>query len=389
MSQVAPHPIAVPQEWLGDLRRRLQATRWPEREPVHDWSQGVPASRLEALTAYWRDSYDWRRCEALLNDWMPQEATIDGLTIRFFEIRSPEADALPVVMTHGWPGSPLDFRHVVGPLTDPRAHGGDPSSALHLVLPFLPGYGTSEKPAETGWDLVRVASAWTELMARLGYGDRWAAHGGDWGAAVALGIARQEPAGFLGAHITGSLVFPTPDEVRDADDAERAMVDAAAQFQQSGSAYYAIQSTRPQTIGYALADSPVGQAAWIYEKLHEWTDHDGDVEELLPRDEILDAITMYWLTNSAASSARLYWEGLGGLNDGRPVAVPTAFSMFPHEMMRASRRWTERVFPDIVHWGEPARGGHFPAWEQPAIFVDEVRAAVRALQVAASGHGRR
>ncbi|WP_236794211.1 epoxide hydrolase family protein [Amycolatopsis sp. GM8] len=384
MSELTPHPIAASAERLDDLRRRLDATRWPPREPVDDWSQGVPLARLQALCAYWRDSYDWRRCETLLNGWAPQQTTIDGLTIRFFEIRSPEAGAVPVVMTHGWPGSPLDFRHVVGPLTDPRAHGGDPSTALHLVLPFLPGHGASGQPAETGWDLARTGRAWIELMNRLGYGSRWAAHGGDWGAAVALAIARQEPAGFLGAHITGALTFPTPDEVRDADEAEQAMLADAGRFQQDGSAYYALQSTRPQTIGYALADSPSGQAAWIYEKLHEWTDHDGDVEELLPRDEILDVITTYWLTNSAASSARLYWEGLGDLADGRQVTVPTAFSMFPREMMRASRRWTERVFSTIVHWGEPARGGHFPAWEQPSIFIDEVRAAVRALAQASS-----
>lgn len=384
MNQVTPHPIAVPRPQLEDLWRRLGTTRWPEAEPVDDWSQGVPLARIAALCAYWRDSYDWYRCETLLNSWSPQQTTIDGLAIRFFEIRSPEADALPVVLTHGWPGSPLEFRHVIGPLTDPRAHGGDPETALHLVLPFLPGYGFSEKPAEPGWDPTRIARAWVELMTRLRYGGRWAAHGGDWGAAVALAIARLEPDGFLGAHIAGALTFPGPDDVRDASEPEQAMLAAANRFQQDGSAYYAVQRTRPQTIGYGLADSPVGQAAWIYEKLHEWSDHDGDVEKLLPRDEILDLISMYWLTNTAASSARIYWEGLGALTDGRKVTLPMAFSMFPQEMMRASRRWTEQVFPHLVHWGEPAQGGHCPAWEQPEIFVDEARAAFAALRRAAS-----
>lgn len=371
---IEPFPIGISEAQLSDLRERLTRVRWPEKEPVDDWRQGVPIANLQALCDHWRDRYDWRRCEVMLNSWNPQRTVIDGLGIAFFHVRSAEPDALPVVMTHGWPGSAIEFSKVVGPLTDPVAHGGRREEALHLVLPALPGYGFSDKPAATGWGLPRIADAWIELMRRLGYADAWGAQGGDWGAAVTLAIAGKAPAGCVGCHFNLALVAPTPEQIAQADPKEQAILDRLTLFEKEQSGYAKEQSTRPQTIGYSLADSPVGQAAWIYEKFWEWSDNDGDPESIFTLDELLDNITLYWLTNTGASAARLYWESLSELDAGLQIEIPTAFSVFPKENVRTSRRWADSKYKNIVHFNdEIEHGGHFAAFEQPNRFVSEIR----------------
>ena len=378
---IEPFRLAVPESELADLRDRLGRTRWPEREVVADWSQGAPLGRVRSLCDYWRTGYDWRRCEAMLNGFGPFRTSVDGLGIHFLHVRSPEPDALPLVMTHGWPGSVVEFHKVIGPLTDPAAHGGDPRDAFHLVLPTLPGYGFSDKPAQPGWGIERIARAWSTLMHRLGYGKRWAAQGGDWGGGVTWQIGLQRPAGCVGLHLNIMMMKPTAAEIAAADAEERKILADLERYEEELSGYSKEQSTRPQTIGYALADSPAGLAAWIYEKFHDWTDNGGSAEDVLSRDEMLDDIMLYWLPNAAASSARLYWESFtpGGI-DAPPCEVPTAVSMFPKELQRASRRWAERRFPKLVYWNELDRGGHFAAFEQPELFTAEVRAGLRPVR---------
>ncbi len=380
MKNTESAPIHVPEDEIEDLQRRLARTRWPEREPVSDWSQGVPLAKVQALCEYWREHYDWRRCEAMLNSWNPHRTVIDGLGIRFFHVRSPEPEALPVIMTHGWPGSVIEFHKVIAHLTDPRANGGDPADALHLVLPCLPGYGFSEKPDATGWNLLKVADAWIKLMRRLGYLERWAAQGGDWGAQVTTAIGSRQPRGCIGIHLNGLSWKPSEAEIANANEHERELLQRLQRYDKELSGYNREQSTRPQTIGYALADSPAGQAAWIYEKYHDWTDNDGSPESLFSRDEMLDNIMMYWLTNAGASSARLYWESSRQPSSERLVKIPMAFSRFPKDIGGPSRRWAKRRFRQIVRWHEAPRGGHFAAFEQPALFVEEVRAGLRALR---------
>ena len=373
-------PVAIPDRALEDLRDRLARTRWPEPEPVHDWTQGAPLAKVQALCAYWRDRYDWRRCEAMLNGWNPQRTIIDGLGVHFFHVPSPEPGALPVVMTHGWPGSVIEFHKVIGPLTDPRTHGGDPADALHLVLPALPGHGFSDKPAETGWDLLKIADAWSELMRRLGYDGGWAAQGGDWGAQVTAAIGSREPAGCIGIHLNGHAWKPSAAELASPDEHERRLIERLQRYENELSGYNKQQSTRPQTIGYALADSPAGQAAWIYEKYRDWTDNDGEPESLLSMDEMLDNIMLYWLTNTGASSARRYWENMRDRSHDLPVSLPTAFSRFPKDIGGPSQRWAKRRFKQIVRWHEARKGGHLAAFEQPALFVEEVRHGLRAIR---------
>jgi epoxide hydrolase len=337
---IQPAPVHVAQADIDDLRARLGRTRWPRREPVPDHSQGARLADVRALCEHWRTAYDWRRCEAMLNAWNPQRTAIDGVDVHFFHVRSPEPGALPLVMTHGWPGSVVEFHKVVGPLTDPRAHGGDAADAVHLVLPSLPGFGFSGAPADTGWGPSRIAAAWITLMVRLGYGDDWAAQGGDWGGEVTAAIGSLDPAGLRGLHLN------------------------------------TVQETRPQTVGFALADSPAGLAAWISEKFHDWT----DPASVLTPDEVLDDISIYWFTNTGASSARLYWEDRRDDVRSRPVEVPTAFSMFRHDVEGPSRTRAAERFTRIVRWSEVEQGGHFAAFEQPELFVDEVRAGLRALR---------
>lgn len=380
MDLVTPAPIAVPERQLDDLRARLTLTRWPEPETVGDWSQGAPLARVQALCAFWRDGYDWRRCEAMLNGWNPHRTVLDGLGIHFFHVRSPEPNALPLLMTHGWPGSVIEFHKVVGPLTDPARHGGDPAHAVHLVIPSLPGFGFSDTPTAPGWNLARIASAWAELMRRLGYGDRWAAQGGDWGAQVTSTLASRTPPGCIGVHLNGHAWRPTDAERHAADAGERRLLNRMAYFDAELSGYMKLQGTRPQTVGTALADSPAGQAAWIYDKYHDWTDNDGVPEDLLGLDEMLDNIMLYWLPNAAASSARLYWEVAHAAAEMAPVELPLAFTRFPEDIGGPSRQWAEHRFRRIVSWREATKGGHFAAWEQPTIFIDEVRAGLCAVR---------
>jgi len=381
-ASIEPASITVSDGQLEDLRERLIRTRWPEKETVHDWAQGAPLSNVRALCDYWRDRYDWRRCETMLNGWSPQRTVIDGVGIHFFHVCSPEANALPVLMTHGWPGSVIEFHKVISALTDPRAHGGDVADAMHLVLPSLPGYGFSEKPAQTGWDLAKLADVWAELMRRLGYEQRWVAQGGDWGAQVTATIGEKEPAGCIGIHLNGLAWKPTPAEIQSADAHERVLLERMSRFDRELSGYFKEQSTRPQTIGYGLADSPAGQAAWIYEKYYDWTDNRGTPESIFSMDEMLDNIMLYWITNTGASSARRYWENIRDRSQSSQILLPAAFSRFAKDIGGPSHRWAQRRFKRIVRWIEVPKGGHFAAFEQPALFFAEVRAGLRAVQEA-------
>ena len=378
--RVEPFVIGVEKAALDDLRGRLRRARWPERETVGDWSQGVPLGYLQELCGYWAGQYDWRAAEARLNQ-VPQFTTvIDGLDIHFLHVRSPHPGAVPLVMTHGWPGSFLEFEQSLGPLSDPPAHGGDAADAFHVVVPSLPGYGFSGKPAAAGWDVHRVARAWAELMTRLGY-ERFLAMGSDWGTSVSTSLALQRPGRLLGIHLVPPLA--PPGDAGDLTRDERAALADLDERSRTGSGYSAVQGTRPQTIGYSLTDSPAGLCAWITEKLWAWTDHPGDLGQVLTADQVLDNITLYWLTSTGASSARLYWESIAQVTEwfttaaSDAVTVPAGCSIFPKEVPRPSRRQAERRFTNIVYWNQPARGGHFAAWEQPSLFTAEVRAAAR------------
>jgi len=376
MSTITPFRFTASDEQLADLRGRLTGTRWPEREPVVDWSQGAPLEKVQALCAYWAQQYDWRRCEAKLNALGQYRTEIDGLGIHFLHVRSPEPNALPMVMTHGWPGSVIEFLKVIGPLSDPRAHGGDPQDAFHLVLPSLPGYGFSEKPTRAGWGVRRIAEAWAQLANRLGY-ERYVAQGGDWGAAVTTAMGVLRPPELLAIHLNMPIAFPDESTKGDWTPQEVASAAFTQHFLAQESGYSALQGTKPQTLGYGLSDSPAAQAAWIYEKLHGWSDCDGDPASVFTLDEMLDNITLYWLTGSGASSARLYWESLSGAFQPPSTDIPTGCSLFPKEVMRPSRRWASRTYSNIVYWNEPEKGGHFAAFEQPELFVQEVRDCFR------------
>ena len=381
--RVEPFVIRVDEAALDDLRDRLRRTRWPERETVGDWSQGVPLDYLRELCAYWASRYDWRATEQRLNQ-IPQFTTvIDGLDIHFLHIRSPHPGAMPLVMTHGWPGSFVEFERVLGPLTDPPAHGAASAPAFDVVVPSLPGYGFSGKPAAPGWDIHRIARAWAELMSRLGY-PRFMAMGGDWGTSVSTSLALQHPDRLLGIHLVPPLA-PPDRSAGDITGEERAALADLEERRRTDSGYAAVHGTRPQTIGYSLTDSPAGLCAWIAEKVWAWTDHPGDLDEVLTADQVLDNITLYWLTGTGASSARLYWESIAQVVTwfttaaSDTVTVPAGCSVFPKEVPRPSRRWAERRFANIVYWNQPARGGHFAAWEQPGLLTDEVRAVASRL----------
>jgi len=378
--QIIPFQIDIPETNLDDLRRRLRQTRWPEAETVDDWSQGVPLAYLRDLCDYWQENYNWRACEASLNRFPQFRTQIDGVDIHFLHVPSPQPGALPLVMTHGWPGSVVEFRKVIGPLTDPVAHGGDAADAFHLVCPSLPGYGFSGKPAAPGWGVARIADAWDELMTRLGY-VRYGAQGGDWGSGVTAALGLRHADHVTGIHLNMVTVRPDPDTMDDLTDREKAALAAFQHYWDVDSGYSKEQSTRPQTVGYGLVDSPAGLCAWILEKFWSWTDCDGDPANVLTRDEMLDNIMLYWLPGTGASSARLYWESFGkGLAGTGTIGVPVGCSVFPKEIFRASRRWAEKGYPDLRYWGEPPRGGHFAAFEQPDLFVQEVRAAFRAFR---------
>jgi epoxide hydrolase len=383
--EVARFRIRIPQDTLRDLHERLTRTRWPEAETVTDWSQGVPLSYLRELCRYWADGYDWRATEQRLNS-LPQFRTeLDGLGIHFLHVRSPHPDALPLVITHGWPGSIVEFLKVIGPLTDPTAHGGQVTDAFHLVCPSLPGYGFSDKPARPGWGVERIAGAWAGLMARLGY-RRYGAQGGDWGTSISSSIAQQDPEHVAGIHLTPPLAPPDPTTFDDLTDAERDALAALEHAAEWDSGYSQEHATRPQTIGYGLVDSPAALCAWIVEKFWAWTDHDGRLESVLSRDELLDNVMLYWLPGTGASSARLYWESIRQVNQAisgaisDTVGVPTGCSIFPKELQRPSRRWAAKRFSDIRYWNELDKGGHFAAFEQPELFVNEVRSFFRLVR---------
>jgi pimeloyl-ACP methyl ester carboxylesterase len=375
---VSPFSISVPQTAVDDLRHRLAATRYPERETVGDWTQGVPLDKARALIEYWRDRHDWRRFEARANSFPHFRTRIDGLGIHFIHARSSQTNAMPIIFTHGWPGSFVEFLDVIGPLTEPTRFGGKVDDAFHVVVPSLPGFAFSDKPSETGWDVERIAKAWVTLMQRLGH-ERWVAQGGDWGSGVTHALARLRPPGLIAAHVNWPFVFPSK-LPENPTAAEKRAFERAAWFQGEQSGYFREQATRPQTIGYAVADSAAGQALWIYEKFQAWTDNRGNPEDALSIDAMLDNISLYWFTNTAASSARIYWEntqsGRASLSAGR-VELPMAASIFPREIFCPPKEWAEALWPNLFYWNELDKGGHFAAFEQPKLFVEEMRSAFR------------
>jgi pimeloyl-ACP methyl ester carboxylesterase len=388
--EIRPFRVDMPEEAIADLRRRIAATRWPSRELVADRSQGVQLATDQELARYWAADYDWRKCEARLNA-LPQFTTeIDGVDIHFIHVKSPHENALPLIMTHGWPGSVIELLEAVGPLTDPAAHGGSAEDAFDLVLPSLPGYGFSGEPAEVGWDPGRVAQAWAELMRRLGY-TRYVAQGGDVGASVTDAMGRQGPEGLAGIHMNLLVSALGGGDMPAETEQERAALEQTKTFRATGFGYFLEQATRPQTIGYALLDSPVALAAWMLD--HDTDAYlkisrafvDGQPTGGLTRDHILDNISVYWLTGTGASAARSYWESgrAQARAAGQPppqVSLPVGFTTFPGEIFRAPRSWVEKGYPTLAYFHEADRGGHFAAWEEPELFATEIRAAFKALR---------
>ncbi|HEY2206355.1 MAG TPA: epoxide hydrolase [Pseudonocardia sp.] len=371
--------VEIDERQVEDLRERLRRTRWSDAETVPDWSQGIPSSYVRELAEYWADGYDMNRLADRLNAFPQFQATVNGLDIHFLHVRSPHENARPVVMTHGWPGSVLEFLEVIGPLTDPEAHGGNAEDACHLVVPALPGYGFSGKPTDAGVGVERIGETWDQLMVGLGY-PRYYAQGGDWGALVTATMAADPPDGLLGVHLT--LAFASPEALGAFTDLTPDEQEAGGlpYYQQHEAGYSTQQATRPQTLGYGLADSPVGQLAWVVEKFYAWTDCDGHPENAVPRDVLLDNVMLYWLTNSATSSARLYWESFFALfAQMGEVSAPSSYTQFPKELFRISERWLRTRFTGLRYYGTAGKGGHFAALEQPELFVQEVRTALRAL----------
>ena len=376
MTDIRPFRIDIPEKSITDLQARLALTRFPEKETPDDWTQGVPLAYMRQIRDYWAERYDWRRAEARINAFPQFMTTIDGVDIHFIHVRSPAPGARALVLTHGWPGSIVEFLKVIGPLADPAAHGGDPADAFHVVCPSLPGYGFSGKPTVPGWGVEKIADTWATLMARLGY-DSYFAQGGDWGSAVTTAIAMRDTAHCTAIHL--NMVVAIPDPIDNLTELEQRALAGMKYYQDWDSGYSKQQSTRPQTLGYALVDSPLGQAAWIMEKFWAWTDCDGHPENALSLDEMLDNIMLYWLTGSAASSARLYWESFNSFGSGE-VNVPTACSIFPKEIFVCSRRWAENRYKNIIYWNELEKGGHFAAFEQPDSFVRELRNCFRLIR---------
>ena len=391
--EIRPFRVNIPEDALVDLRRRVVATRWPARETVNDQSQGVQLAKIQELVRYWGTDYDWRKVEAKLNA-LPMFVTeIDGLDIQFIHVRSRHPNALPLIITHGWPGSILELVKAIGPLTDPTAYGGSAEDAFDVVIPSMPGYGFSAQPQSTGWGPDRIGLAWDVLMKRLGY-TRYVSQGGDWGSVVADAMARQAPAGLLGIHVNMPATVPA-DAAKAMNagdpapaglsDKEKAAYDSLSTFFKKNAGYGAMMVTRPQTVGYGLTDSPVGLAAWMYDKFAQWTYSGGEPERSLTKDEMLDDISLYWLTNSAISSAQLYWENnTNNFNSVEQktadIAIPVAVTVFPGEIYQAPRSWTERAYKNLIYFNEVNKGGHFAAWEEPELFTTEIRAAFRPLR---------
>jgi pimeloyl-ACP methyl ester carboxylesterase len=374
---VTPFEVRVTDAEIADLRERLARTRWPEKEAVDGWDQGLPLAYAQELCAHWADGYDFGFADRV-NAFSQVRTEVDGLGIHALHVRSPQADALPLVLTHGWPGSVVEFLQVIGPLSDPAAHGGDPADAFHLIVPSLPGYGWSDKPTEAGWGVPRIARAWDALVHALGY-DRYGAQGGDWGASVTTTMAEQQPDGLVGVHVNMAIAAPDRSMLGDITPTEQKALDDLGVHRATGTGYSTQQATRPQTLGYGLTDSPAGQCAWIAEKLWAWTDCDGHPENALTKEQMLDDISVYWFTATAASSARLYWESFNSSHVSE-VAIPSGISIYPHEIFRPSRRWAEQRFTDLRWFEELDEGGHFAAWEQPGSFVEQVRGFFRLVR---------
>ena len=385
---IRPFRVNIPQEEIVELRRRIAATRWPDRETVVDRSQGAQLARIQDLVRYWGTEYDWRKGEAKLNAFPQFMTKIDGLDIHFIHVRSRHANALPLIMTHGWPGSVFELLKVIAPLTDPTAHDGRAEDAFHVVMPSMPGYGFSERPKDTGWGPDRMARAWHELMGRLGY-QRYVSQGGDWGSVVADVMAKQATAGLLGIHVNMPATVP-PEIARALQNGEPAPAglshdekvayESMDALYRKGSGYALMMVTRPQTLGYALTDSPVGLAAWFYDKFADWTHSGGEPERVLTKDEMLDDISLYWFTGTATSGARLYWENNANNFNAVSISIPAAVSVFPGEIYQAPRSWTERAYHKLIYFNKVDKGGHFAAWEQPQLFAAELRAAFRTLR---------
>jgi len=382
MTDVTPFNVAVSEGDLDDLKRRLALTRWPEQEPCEGWEQGIPLAYTRELAGYWAEGYDWRRFEKKLNGWPQFTTEIDGIDIHFIHRRSPSRDALPLIISHGWPGSIVEFHKIIDALADPGAHGGSAEDAFHVVAPCLPGYGFSGKPKTTGTGVAKIGRMWGELMNRLGYA-RYVAQGGDWGSMITQSMGLTETVHCAGIHINMPIVAPDADSMNDLTAAEQAALADMGAYGEKGSGYSKQQSTYPQTLGYGLADSPVGQMAWVVEKFYMWTDCEVDgrrhPENVLTRDELLDNVMMYWLNNAGTSSARLYWESFNSVSMD-PIHMPVGCSIFPKEIFRCSRRWAEKRFSNLIHWNELDRGGHFAALEQPEMFLEEIRTCFRPLR---------
>ena len=381
MLAIEPFKIKIARSDIEDLRGRLRNARWPEKETVDDWSQGVPTKYHKDFCDYWANDYDWYARQARLNQLDQYQTQIDGLSIHFIHVRSSNRDATPLLLTHGWPGSVIEFCKIIGPLTEPQNHGGNDADAFHVICPSLPGFGFSGKPVGVGWQVPRIASAWDDLMARLDYGHYYA-QGGDWGSGVTIAIGSQNRGRCKSIHINMPTAGPTKEATNNPTEEDKRALDRIKGFQEWGAGYHKQQSTRPQTIGYMLSDSPVAQSAWILEKFYEWADCDGHPENVFSRDDLIDNIMLYWLTNSGASSARIYWESFNP--DARserqpPVTLPTGVSVFPKEIMAGPRSWSEKQLPNIQYWNELSLGGHFPAFEQPEAFVQEMRGWLRAV----------
>ena len=377
MSEIRKFQLEVTDAALDDLKKRLSMTRWPNKETPEDWSQGIPLGYMKELCNYWQHEYDWRAREERFNRFPQFITEIDGVDIHFIHLSSAHENARPLIITHGWPGSVVEFHKVIEPLADPTAYGGSTEDAFHVVVPSLPGYGFSGKPEVTGWGIEKIADVWGALMARLGY-DHYFAQGGDWGAMVTTHIGLQDKEHCDAIHLNMPVVIPDPTTMAELTPSEQASLMSMKFYQDWDSGYSKQQSTRPQTVGYGLVDSPSGQAAWIIEKFYQWTDCNGHPENAISRDELLDNVMMYWLSKSAASSARLYWESFKNPPQDE-VDIPTGCSIFPKEIVRPSERWIQKRFTNLKYYNELEKGGHFAAFEQPELYLQEIRTYFRSL----------
>ena len=381
MSDIKPYKIKISNEDLEDLKGRLSSTRWPEKETVEDWSQGVPLSYIKEVHDYWINEYDWRSREEYYNSFPQFITEIEGIDIHFIHIKSKHEEAQPLIISHGWPGSIVEFHKVINSLVDPVSYGGKTEDAFHLVCPTLPGYGFSGKPTQTGTGVERIAELWDLLMNKIGYSEYFA-QGGDWGSAITIAIGKQNKGSCKGLHVNMPFAPPTKEALENPSERDKIAFEGLNYYQEWGSGYSKQQSTRPQTLGYGLVDSPIGQASWIIEKFYEWTDCDGHPENIFTKEELLDNVMFYWLTKSASSSARLYWESFGsfGGNPEEKLEIPIGCSIFPKEISRTPRSWAEQVYSNIVYWNELEKGGHFAAFEQPQIFLDEIRKSFKLMK---------